>query len=81
MKRKSPCYYCTEHRAGCHVPECEHGWWEWHVEQLKEKAARKKRERAENDINACLVRKGKPKPGTAAAIFRKQYNENGGAHE
>lgn len=41
--KESPCKYCTEHRAGCHVPECEHGWWEWHLwQQERAKEIRKK---------------------------------------
>ena len=78
---KSPCYFCTEHRPGCHVPECEHGWWEWHIEQLKRAAAMRKKRKQENDLNACMSHKGKPKTDAATRIFRKQYRENGGSHE
>lgn len=77
----SPCYFCTEHRAGCHVPECEHGWWEWHENHLQRVAEIAKQKKLEDDLHGSAGRKRKPKASPAARAFRKQYRENGGAHE
>lgn len=75
MQDKSPCYYCTEHRAGCHVPECEHGLWEWHLEQQAEKAQLDKEKQIRQGLWTEGTRKSKSKKGNILSLLhKKNYN-------
>lgn len=73
--KESPCKYCTEHRAGCHVPECTHGWWEWHLWQQERAKEIRKKEWLESRLS-IVGKKKMPRQKPSAAV--KAMAKNGG---
>lgn len=75
FSRFSPCYGCEDHRAGCHVPECPHGWYDWHLQQQE----RAEEIRKEKMLDERLSRIGKKKTrGQRPAKAIKSMSKNGG---
>lgn len=72
--KESPCRKCTDHRAGCHSPECPHGWEAWHQWQQEQSAKRFKERKLESYYQTIGMRKNKGK-AVAKVLHAAQKGE------